>query len=161
MNFLIQQMMVGDKSAVTMRSLALKIAKLKLDVVQKVVGSRLQQSKYCQTVPLTGYAIEMRTHYQRNAHHTPVTNLHTPDKQNNGAEKKNVGTSDQTSAQIIQLFAKEGINIPHDDGRIKEMIGMDISEKAIADAILQEVDTALGNCYGSWSIAKEYKCPEA
>ena len=68
---------------------------------------------------------------------SPVTNLHTPDKQNNGAERKNVGMTDQTSAQIIQLFAKEGINIPLDDGRIKEMIGMDISEKEMADAILQ------------------------
>jgi len=75
------------------------------------------------------------------SHQSPDTNLHTPDKQNNGAEKKNVGRSDLTSVQIIQLFAKEGINIPFDDGRIKEMIGMDISEKEIADAILQAKET--------------------
>jgi len=74
-------------------------------------------------------------------HQSPNTNLHTPDKQNNGAEKKNVGRGDQTSVQIIQLFAKEGINIPLDDGRIKEMIGMDISEKEMADAILQAKET--------------------
>ena len=74
-------------------------------------------------------------------HQSPNTNLHTPDKQNNGAAKKNVGRSDQASGQIIQLFAKEGINIPLDDGRIKEMIGMDISEKEVAEAILQAKDT--------------------
>ena len=74
-------------------------------------------------------------------HQSPDTNLHTPDKQNNGAEKKNVDTSDQTSVQIIQLFAKEGMNITLDDGRIKEMIGMDISAKEIADAILQAKET--------------------
>ena len=74
-------------------------------------------------------------------HQSPITNLHTPDKQNNGAEKKNVGRSDQTSVQIIKLFAKEGINIPLDDGRIKEMIGMDISEGEIAEAILQAKET--------------------
>ena len=49
--------------------------------------------------------------------------------------------TDQISAQIIQLFAKEGINIPLDDGRIKEMIGMDISEKEMAEAILQAKET--------------------
>lgn len=74
-------------------------------------------------------------------HQSPDTNLHTPDKKNNGAEKKNVDTSDQTSVQIIQFFAREGINIPLDDGRIKEMIGMDISEKEMADAILQAKET--------------------
>lgn len=74
-------------------------------------------------------------------HQSPNTNLHTPDKQNNGAEKKNVGRSDLTSVQIIQLFAKEGINIPPDDGRIKEMIGMDISEGEMAEAILQAKET--------------------
>jgi len=74
-------------------------------------------------------------------HQSPNTNLHTPDKQNNGAEKKNVDWGDKTSVQIIQLFAKEGISIPLDDGRIKEMIGMDISEKDIADAILQAKET--------------------
>jgi uncharacterized protein YdaU (DUF1376 family) len=74
-------------------------------------------------------------------HQSPDTNLHTPDKQNNGAKKKNVGRSDQTSVQIIQFFAKEGINIPLDDGRIKEMIGMDISEKEMAEAILQAKET--------------------
>jgi uncharacterized protein YdaU (DUF1376 family) len=74
-------------------------------------------------------------------HQSPDTNLHTPDKQNNVVEKKNVGRSDQTSVRIIQLFAREGINIPLDDGRIKEIIGMDISEKEIADAILQAKET--------------------
>ena len=69
-------------------------------------------------------------------HQSPITNLHTPDKQNNGAEKKNVGRSDQTSVQIIQFFAKEGINIPLNDGRIKEMIGMDISDNTCAGSKL-------------------------
>ena len=74
-------------------------------------------------------------------HQTPNTNLHTPDKQNNGVEKKNEGTSNLSPTQIVQLFAKEGINIPLDDERINEMLRLDISEKEVADAILQAKDT--------------------
>ncbi|OIM98661.1 hypothetical protein A9235_07260 [Polynucleobacter sp. MWH-Tro8-2-5-gr] len=74
-------------------------------------------------------------------HQTPNTNLHTPDKQNNGAEKKNEETSNLRPAQIVELFAKEGINIPLDDERINEMLRLDISEKEVADAILQAKDT--------------------
>ena len=74
-------------------------------------------------------------------HQSPNTNLHTPDKQNNGVEKKNEGTSNLSPAQIVQLFAKEGINIPLDDERINEMLRLDISEKEVADAILQAKDT--------------------
>jgi uncharacterized protein YdaU (DUF1376 family) len=74
-------------------------------------------------------------------HQTPNTNLHTPDKQNNGAEKKNEETSNLSPAQIVQLFAKEGINIPLDDERINEMLRLDISEKEVAYAILQAKDT--------------------
>ena len=74
-------------------------------------------------------------------HQTPNTNLHTPDKQNNGVEKKNEGTGNLSSAQMVQLFAKEGINIPLDDERINEMLRLDISVKEVADAILQAKDT--------------------
>lgn len=74
-------------------------------------------------------------------HQTPNTNLHTPDKQNNGVEKKNEGTINLSPVQVIQLFAKEGINIPLDDERINEMLRLDISEKEVADAILQAKDT--------------------
>ena len=74
-------------------------------------------------------------------HQSPNTNLHTPDKQNNGVEKKNEGTGNLSSAQMVQLFAKEGINIPLDDERINEMLRLDISVKEVADAILQAKDT--------------------
>ena len=74
-------------------------------------------------------------------HQSPNTNLHIPDKQNNGVEKKNEGASNLGSAQIVQLFAREGINIPLDDERINEMLRLDISEKEVADAILQAKDT--------------------
>ncbi|MDH6241154.1 uncharacterized protein YdaU (DUF1376 family) [Polynucleobacter sphagniphilus] len=74
-------------------------------------------------------------------HQTPNTNLHTPDKQNNGVEMKNEGTSNLSPAQMVQLFAKEGINTPLDDERINEMLRWDISEKEVADAILQAKDT--------------------
>ena len=74
-------------------------------------------------------------------HQTPNTNLHTPDKQNNGVEMKNEGTSNLSPAQMVQLFAKEGINTPLDDERINEMLRWDISEKELADAILQAKDT--------------------
>ena len=42
---------------------------------------------------------------------------------------------------MVQLFAKECINIPLDDERINEMLRLDISEKEVADAILQAKDT--------------------
>jgi uncharacterized protein YdaU (DUF1376 family) len=74
-------------------------------------------------------------------HQSPNTNLHTPDKQNNGAEKKSMGTTDQAPVKIIQLFAKEGIHIPLDDGRIKEMIEMGIGEKEMVEAISQAKET--------------------
>ncbi|MBT8633436.1 YdaU family protein [Polynucleobacter paneuropaeus] len=74
-------------------------------------------------------------------HQTPNTNLHTPDKQNNGVEKKNEGAGNLSPAQMVQLFAKEGINIPLDDERINEMLRLDISEKEVAYAILQAKDT--------------------
>ena len=74
-------------------------------------------------------------------HQSPNTNLHTPDKQNNGVEKKNEGASNLSPAQMVQLFAKECINIPLDDERINEMLRLDISEKEVADAILQAKDT--------------------
>ena len=74
-------------------------------------------------------------------HQSPNTNLHTPDKQNNGVEKKNEGASNLSPAQMVQLFAKEGINISLDDERINEMLRLDISEKEVADAILQAKDT--------------------
>jgi uncharacterized protein YdaU (DUF1376 family) len=74
-------------------------------------------------------------------HQTPNTNLHTPDKQNNGVEKKNEGTSNLSPAQMVQLFVKEGVNIPLNDERINEMLKLDISEKEVANAILQAKDT--------------------
>ncbi|MEA9602429.1 YdaU family protein [Polynucleobacter sp. MG-28-Ekke-A2] len=74
-------------------------------------------------------------------HQSPNTNLHTPDKQNKGVEKKNEGTGNLSPAQMVQLFAKDGINIPLDDQRINEMLRLDISEKEVADAILQAKDT--------------------
>lgn len=74
-------------------------------------------------------------------HQSPNTNLHSPDKQNNGVEMKNEGTSNLSPTQIVQLFAKEGINIPLDDERINEMLRLDISGKEVADAILQAKDT--------------------
>ena len=70
-----------------------------------------------------------------------LTKHHTPDKQNNGVEKKNEGTGNLSPAQMVQLFAKDGINIPLDNERINEMLRLDISEKEVADAILQAKDT--------------------
>ena len=74
-------------------------------------------------------------------HQTPNTNLHTPDKQNNGVGMKNAGANNLAQTQIVQLFAKEGINISLDDERINEMLRLDISGKEVADAILQAKDT--------------------
>jgi len=71
-------------------------------------------------------------------HQTPVTNLHTPDKQNNGGEIEKVLQGDgERKKQIQTLFEKEGLNIGVDDERIALLIQQDLTVEEVEEAIAQ------------------------
>ena len=71
-------------------------------------------------------------------HQTPVTNLHTPDKQNNGGEIEKVLQGDgERKKQIQTLFEKEGLNIGLDDGRIALLIQQALTVEEVEEAIAQ------------------------
>ena len=71
-------------------------------------------------------------------HQTPVTNLHTPDKQNNGAEIEKVLQGDgERKKQIQTLFEKEGLNIGEDDERIAQLIQQGLTVEDVEVAIAQ------------------------
>lgn len=74
-------------------------------------------------------------------HQSPDTNLHTPDKQNNGAEIEKECKQNQSETQIVQIFARAGLNVPLDDGRLKEVASMGVLESEITEAITQAKDT--------------------
>ena len=71
-------------------------------------------------------------------HQTPVTNLHTPDKQNNGGEIEKVLQGDgERRKQIQTLFEKEGLNIGVDDERIALLIQQNLTVEEVEEAIAQ------------------------
>ena len=71
-------------------------------------------------------------------HQTPVTNLHTPDKQNNGGENEKVLQGDgERKKQIKTLFEKEGLNIGADDERITQLIQQGLTVEEVEEAIVQ------------------------
>jgi len=71
-------------------------------------------------------------------HQTPVTNLHTPDKQNNGGEIDKVLQGDgERKKQIQTLFEKEGLNIGVDDERIALLIQQGLTVEDVEVAIAQ------------------------
>jgi uncharacterized protein YdaU (DUF1376 family) len=71
-------------------------------------------------------------------HQTPVTNLHTPDKQNNRGENEKVLQGDgETKKQIKTLFEKEGLNIGEDDERIAQLIQQGLTVEDVEVAIAQ------------------------
>jgi len=71
-------------------------------------------------------------------HQTPVTNLHTPDKQNNGGEIEKVLQGDgERKKQIQTLFEKEGLNVAVDDERIAQLIQQALTVEEIEEAIAQ------------------------
>jgi len=71
-------------------------------------------------------------------HQTPVTNLHTPDKQNNGGEIEKVLQGDgKRKKQIQTLFEKEGLNIGTDDERIAQLIQQGLIVEEVEEAIAQ------------------------
>jgi uncharacterized protein YdaU (DUF1376 family) len=71
-------------------------------------------------------------------HQTPVTNLHTPDKQNNGGEIEKVLQGDgERKKQIQTLFEKEGLNVAVDDERIALLIQQALTVEEVEEAIAQ------------------------
>ena len=69
-------------------------------------------------------------------HQTPVTNLHTPDKQNNGGEIEKVLQGDgERKKQIQTLFEKEGLNVGVDDERIAQLIQQALTVEELEEAI--------------------------
>ena len=75
-------------------------------------------------------------------HQTPVTNLHTPDKQNNGGEIEKVLQGDgERKKQIQTLFEKEGLNVEVDDERIAQLIqqGLTVEDVEVAIAHAKEM----------------------
>ncbi|QWD91646.1 YdaU family protein [Polynucleobacter sp. MWH-Braz-FAM2G] len=74
-------------------------------------------------------------------HQSPDTNLHTPDKQNNGANTKTSQSKTLDLSQITQLFVQEGVNISAEDGRAQEIVKLHVSEKEFREAVSQAKDT--------------------
>jgi uncharacterized protein YdaU (DUF1376 family) len=71
-------------------------------------------------------------------HQTPVTNLHTPSKQNNGGEKEKVPSDDlEIRQKIVNVFAVHGVNIAPKDEKIGEIARLMAEEEEIQEAITQ------------------------
>ena len=71
-------------------------------------------------------------------HQTPVTNLHTPSKQNNRGEKEKVPSDDlEIRQKIVNVFAVHGVNIAPKDEKIGEIARLMAEEEEIQEAITQ------------------------
>ena len=69
-------------------------------------------------------------------HHTPVTNLHTPSKQNNGGEKEKCSGDDlETRQKIANVFSVHGVSITPKDEKIGEIAKLMAAEEEIQEAI--------------------------
>jgi uncharacterized protein YdaU (DUF1376 family) len=83
------------------------------------------------------------------SHQSPVTNLHTPDKQNNGGEKEKIPQEPTTPSDKENIFqghiekyksfaamiSKEGRAIAVDDYRIRDIVNLGVSEAEVGAAI--------------------------
>jgi hypothetical protein len=98
----------------------------------------------------------MRTHCSPDTkHQSPVTNLHTPGKQNNGGEKEKIPQGPPMPTDEEKLFqeriekyksfaamiSKEGRAIPVDDYRIRDIVNLGVTEAEVAEAIATAKDT--------------------
>ena len=71
-------------------------------------------------------------------HQTPVTNLHTPGKQNNGGEKEKCPNDDlETRQWIVNVFSVHGVSITPKDEKIGEIAKLMAAEEEIQEAITQ------------------------
>ena len=103
-------------------------------------------------------AIAMRTHCSPDTkHQSPVTNLHTPGKQNNGGEKEKISQGSPTLADDENIFqeriekyksfaamiSKEGRAIAVDDYRIRDIVNLGVTEVEVAEAIATAKETRM------------------
>ena len=100
----------------------------------------------------------MRTHCSPDTkHQSPVTNLHTPGKQNNGGEKEKIPQGPPIPADEEKVFqgriekyksfaamiSKEGRAIPVDDYRIRDIVNLGVTEAEVAEAIATAKETRM------------------
>lgn len=103
-------------------------------------------------------ATAMRTHCSPDTkHQSPVTNLHTPGKQNNGGEKEKISQGSPAPTDEEKLFqeriekyksfaamiSKEGRAIAADDYRIRDIVNLGVTEAEVAEAIATAKETRL------------------
>ena len=103
-------------------------------------------------------ATAMRTHCSPNTkHQSPVTNLHTPGKQNNGGEKEKIPQEPTTLSDEERIFqgriekyksfaamiSREGRAIPVDDCRIRDIVNLGVTEAEVAEAIATAKETRM------------------
>jgi uncharacterized protein YdaU (DUF1376 family) len=104
-------------------------------------------------------ATAMRTHCSPDTkHQLPVTNLHTPGKQNNGGEKEKISQGPPTLADdemdlvdrriekyksFAAMISKEGGTISVDDYRIRDIVNLGVSEVEVAQAIATAKETRM------------------
>ena len=81
------------------------------------------------------------------SHQTPVTNLHTPGKQNKGDEKEKITQELPTPQEKYKSFAvlisKEGKTITVDDQRINDMVNLGATEAEVVEAITIAKETRM------------------
>jgi uncharacterized protein YdaU (DUF1376 family) len=90
-------------------------------------------------------------------HQSPVTNLHTPGKQNNGGEKEKIPQEAAMLSEEEKMFqgriekyksfaamiSKEGRAIAVDDYRIRDIVNLGVSEAEVAQAIATAKETRM------------------
>lgn len=103
-------------------------------------------------------ATAIRTHCSPDTkHQSPVTNLHTPGKQNNGSEKEKIPQGPPTPTGEEKVFqeriekfkcfaamiSKEGAVIAVDDYRIRGIVDLGVTEADVAEAIATAKETRM------------------
>jgi uncharacterized protein YdaU (DUF1376 family) len=103
-------------------------------------------------------ATAMRTHCSPDTkHQSPVTNPHTPGKQNNGGEKEKIPQGLPIQANEEKLFqgriekyksfaamiSKEGRAIAVDDYRIRDIVNLGVTDAEVAEAIATAKETRM------------------
>lgn len=90
-------------------------------------------------------------------HQSPVTNLHTPGKQNNGGEKEKISQATVTLSEDEKVFqgriekyksfaamiSREGRAIAVDDYRIRDIVNLGVTEAEVAEAIATAKETRM------------------
>ena len=103
-------------------------------------------------------ATAMRTHCSPDTkHQSPVTNLHTPGKQNNGGQKEKISQGPPIPVNEEKVFqeriekyksfaamiSKEGRAIAVDDYRIRDIVNLGVTEAEVAEAITTAKETRM------------------